>query len=315
MPQSVPGCCGAGLAPVQGLPAALSCCRGSSAHPGRGGSAWRQHGLPYLGGKLGAGSTAPRGIRVPFTLAALLWRGLPPSRSARGGAWLQGQPGGRGGQRGPLPEGAQPIPAAPSRCCGQGWGLADGAVVLRPAAPPFPSMAHVPGAVPARPLPCSHVSPRCSVPSRLLATPLAVPDSLGRQPGSGSPAGSGASLPTTAHASGACPAAATSWPRPQLSPRPGRHESMNFPNGEVRGRRESRHRKKSWLRRAAGRAVLAAPRAQPHAQPRLLAPSSAAHRESDPFPRDPFPSGDPCLGAGSLPCTGLFFWGGGHIPR
>ncbi|XP_066842075.1 mothers against decapentaplegic homolog 6-like isoform X2 [Anser cygnoides] len=52
---------------------------------------------------------------------------------------------------------------------------------------------------------------------------------------------------------------------------------MNFPNGEVRGRRESRHRKKSWLRRAVGRAVPAAPRAQPHAQPRLLAPSSAAH--------------------------------------
>lgn len=179
MPQSVPGRCGAGLAPVQGLPAALSCCRGSSAHPGRGGSAWRQHGLPYLGGKLGAGSAAPRGIRVPFTLAALLWRGLPPSRSARGGAWLQGQPGGRGGQRGPLPEGAQPIPAAPSRCCGQGWGLADGAVVLRPAAPPFPSMAHVPGAVPARPLPCSHVSPRCSVPSGLLATP----PGRARQPG------------------------------------------------------------------------------------------------------------------------------------
>nr|XP_047905177.1 LOW QUALITY PROTEIN: mothers against decapentaplegic homolog 6-like [Anser cygnoides] len=259
--QSWPGWCGAGLAPVQGLPAALSRCRGNSARPGHGGSAWRQHGLPYLGGKLGAGSAAPRGIRVPFTLALCCGAGSHPRGVPAGGPGRRDSRG-AGGRRGPLPGGARLIPAAPSCCCGQGWGLADGAVVLRPAAPPFPGTAHVPGAVPARPLLCSHVSPRCSVPSGLLATPPAVPDSLGRQPGSGSPAGSGASLPTTAHASGACPSAATSWPRPQLSPRPGRHESMNFPNGEVRGRRESRHRKKSWLRRAVGRAVPAAPRAR-----------------------------------------------------
>lgn len=47
---------------------------------------WRQCGLPYLGGKSGAGSLAWRGIRVPFTLAPLLWSRLPPSPTARGGA-------------------------------------------------------------------------------------------------------------------------------------------------------------------------------------------------------------------------------------
>lgn len=49
---------------------------------------WRQCGLPYLGGKSGAGSLARCGIRVPFTLAPLLWSSLPPSPTAHGGGAL-----------------------------------------------------------------------------------------------------------------------------------------------------------------------------------------------------------------------------------
>lgn len=47
---------------------------------------WRQRGLPYLAGKSGAGSLARRRIRVPFTLAPLLWSRLPPSPTAHGEA-------------------------------------------------------------------------------------------------------------------------------------------------------------------------------------------------------------------------------------
>lgn len=70
------------------------CCGGCKPHPCREAPstahAWRRRGRPYLAGKLGAGSTAPHGIRVPFTLRLCCGTGSHPHVVPAGGGWLLG---------------------------------------------------------------------------------------------------------------------------------------------------------------------------------------------------------------------------------
>lgn len=140
------GCGSLSRAPVVPLPgsaAVAACSPGPGAGeaprcPGFGGSAWRQRGLPYLGGKSGAGSAARRGIRVPFTLAALLWSGLPPSPSRpRGGPGRREGWGAAGTPAWGAVRGSG-SPCAPCVVAGRDGGCQDGALPLHPTAPPCP---------------------------------------------------------------------------------------------------------------------------------------------------------------------------------
>lgn len=141
---AVPQCClrrlGADAWPHRGGCLQPCPCRGgSSVRPSLGSSAWRQHSLPYLGGKSGAGSAAWRGIRVPFTLAALLWSRLPPSPSAREGElWPWGGLGGQHRLPPQIPWGGSISPCNPCVDTGRDGGCQDGALWLHATGPPRP---------------------------------------------------------------------------------------------------------------------------------------------------------------------------------
>lgn len=100
------------------------CCGGCKPHPCREAPstahAWRRRGRPYLAGKLGAGSTAPHGIRVPFTLRLCCGTGSHPHVVPAGGGVAAGIAWGGGAAGTPDLEGSG-HPCSPRSVGGGGF--------------------------------------------------------------------------------------------------------------------------------------------------------------------------------------------------
>ena len=259
------------------------CCGGCKPHPCREAPstahAWRRRGRPYLAGKLGAGSTAPHGIRVPFTLRLCCGTGSHPHvvpAGVGGGCW---DSLGGGGQLGPLIRRAQVTPAAPVA-------LGVGASWVSPLLLPFPTgLGYVllgcgaccPPGIPTAPPAWGHWA-NCS------AVGIPCP---------------------TAHA----PASLPPRPDPVRSSTRGPDTRINeFPKrgGPGEGRVPAQEKALNAARR--GQSGPGRPTARPYVQPHLPAHGSAAHRESDPIPGTPRRgrgTGICGTGTGTLPRTGL----------
>lgn len=273
------------------------CCGGCKPHPCREAPstahAWRRRGRPYLAGKLGAGSTAPHGIRVPFTLRLCCGTGSHPHVVPAGGGVAAGIAWGGGGQLGPLIRRAQVTPAAPVA-------LGVGASWVSPLLLPFPTgLGYVllgcgaccPSGIPTAPPTWGHWA-NCS------AVGIPCP---------------------TAHA----PASLPPRPDPVRSSTRGPDTRINeFPKrgGPGEGRVPAQEKALNAARR--GQSGPGRPTARPYVQPHLPAHGSAAHRESDPIPGTPRRgrgTGICGTGTGTLPRTGLLLglrmgwrrWGSG----